>query len=141
MDLLRRVPAPLDARKDIVPVDYVAEALLFLLLHESLRWRRYHISAGEIASVTWREMAAVFARHHGERSEVDLPLAVSSDCPGFKEREWGSFSQLFNVWWFVSHSAAALIRVPTKNPPACNNNVDRDNGRPLTRNREVDMWR
>jgi nucleoside-diphosphate-sugar epimerase/glutathionylspermidine synthase len=75
VDLLRRVPAPLDARKDIVPVDYVAEALLFLLFHEPLRWRRYHISAGEGASVTWREMAAVFARHHGERPESPYETA------------------------------------------------------------------
>jgi nucleoside-diphosphate-sugar epimerase/glutathionylspermidine synthase len=81
VDLLRRVPAPLDAYKDIVPVDYVAEALLFLLFREPLRWRRYHISAGESAGVTWREMAAVFARYHGERSEdpyevADFPTLV-----------------------------------------------------------------
>lgn len=75
VDLLRRVPAPLDARKDIVPVDYVAEALLFLLFREPLRWRRYHVSAGESASVTWREMAAVFARHHGERPECPYEMA------------------------------------------------------------------
>lgn len=75
VDLLRRVPAPLDARKDIVPVDYAAEALLFLLFHEPLRWRRYHISAGESASVTWREMAAVFSRYHGERPEDPYELA------------------------------------------------------------------
>jgi nucleoside-diphosphate-sugar epimerase len=75
VDLLRRVPAPLDARKDIVPVDYVAEALLFLLFHEPLRWCRYHISAGESASVTWREMAAVFTRYHGERPGEPYELA------------------------------------------------------------------
>jgi nucleoside-diphosphate-sugar epimerase/glutathionylspermidine synthase len=75
VDLLRRVPAPLDARKDIVPVDYAAEALLFLLFHQPLRWRRYHISAGEGASVTWREMAAVFSRYHGERPEDPYELA------------------------------------------------------------------
>ncbi len=75
VDLLRRVPAALDARKDVVPVDYVAEALLFLLFHEPLRWRRYHVSAGEVASVTWREMAAVFARYHGERPENPYELA------------------------------------------------------------------
>jgi hypothetical protein len=75
VDLLRRVPAPLDTRKDIVPVDYVAEGLLFLLLQSHLRHRRYHISAGEAASVSWREMAAVFARYHGERPEDPYRLA------------------------------------------------------------------
>jgi nucleoside-diphosphate-sugar epimerase/glutathionylspermidine synthase len=69
VDLLRRVPAPLDARKDIVPVDYVAEALLFLLFQQRLRHKRYHISAGQGSAVSWREMAAVFARYYGERPE------------------------------------------------------------------------
>jgi nucleoside-diphosphate-sugar epimerase len=69
VDLLRRVPAPLSSRKDIVPVDYVAEALLFLLFHSRLRYTRYHVSAGETASVSWREMARVFARHYGARPE------------------------------------------------------------------------
>jgi nucleoside-diphosphate-sugar epimerase/glutathionylspermidine synthase len=75
VDLLRRVPAPLDARKDIVPVDYVAEALLFLLFKHPLRHKRYHLSAGDGASVSWREMAAVFARYYGERPETPYQVA------------------------------------------------------------------
>ncbi len=43
---LRRVPVSLATRKDIVPVDYVAEALIHLLLRPVLRHRCYHISAG-----------------------------------------------------------------------------------------------
>jgi nucleoside-diphosphate-sugar epimerase len=69
VDLLRRVPAPLDTRKDIVPVDYVADALIHLLFQPALRERRYHISAGEASAVSWREMAAVLARYHGQRPE------------------------------------------------------------------------
>jgi nucleoside-diphosphate-sugar epimerase len=69
LDLLRRVPAPLDTRKDIVPVDYVAEALLLLLFKPSLCHRRYHISAGSAASVSWREMGAVFDQYHGIRDD------------------------------------------------------------------------
>lgn len=84
LDLLRRVPAPLDARKDIVPVDYVAEALQFLLFRQPLRYKRYHISAGEGSSVTWREMAAVFARHHGERPEN--PYQVTDFSTVVRER-------------------------------------------------------
>jgi hypothetical protein len=34
-----------------------------------LAHRRYHISAGEAAAVSWREMAEVFARYHGPRPE------------------------------------------------------------------------
>jgi nucleoside-diphosphate-sugar epimerase len=69
LDLLRRVPVSLQKRKDIVPVDYVAAALVRLLLRPTLHQRRYHISAGESASVSWREMAEEFSRCHGERPE------------------------------------------------------------------------
>ena len=75
LDLLRRVPACLDAQKDIVPVDYVARALVFLLFKQQLRHDCYHISAGEVSSVSWREMAAVFARYYGERPEIPYQLA------------------------------------------------------------------
>jgi nucleoside-diphosphate-sugar epimerase len=67
--LLRRVASPLARRKDIVPVDYVAEALRFLLFKPQLQHRRYHISAGEVSSVTWREMLDGFADCYGLRSE------------------------------------------------------------------------
>jgi nucleoside-diphosphate-sugar epimerase len=75
LDLLRRVPSPLDARKDIVPVDYVAQALLFLLFHSQLHYHRYHVSVGESASVSWREMAVVFDQYHGERPGDPCQLA------------------------------------------------------------------
>jgi nucleoside-diphosphate-sugar epimerase len=68
VDLLRQVPVPLDTRKDIVPVDYVAEALLLLLLKPELRHPRYHVSAGEAGGVSWREMAAAFAECSGGRT-------------------------------------------------------------------------
>jgi nucleoside-diphosphate-sugar epimerase len=70
VDILRRVPAPMETRKDIVPVDYVAKALTFLLFNQSLRHQRYHISAGEAAGVSWAEMAEVFARCSGRLSEA-----------------------------------------------------------------------
>lgn len=80
--LLRRTSAPLDARKDIVPVDYVAEALLLLLFKPALRHRRYHVSAGETSCVTWREMAEAFARCYGESPDdpyrvVDFQTVVN----------------------------------------------------------------
>jgi nucleoside-diphosphate-sugar epimerase len=68
-ELLRRTTCPLDALDDVVPVDYVADALLFLLFKPELRHRRYHISAGEGSSVTWREISAEFSRHYGDRPE------------------------------------------------------------------------
>jgi len=69
LDLLRRVPVPLQTRKDIVPVDYTAEALALLLLKPALRWRRYHVSAGESACVSWQEMAVEFAHCRDEPAQ------------------------------------------------------------------------
>jgi nucleoside-diphosphate-sugar epimerase len=63
--ILRRFPVPPHVRKDIVPVDYAAQALARLLLKPSLRYRRYHVAAGEFASVSWEEMAAKFAECNG----------------------------------------------------------------------------
>jgi nucleoside-diphosphate-sugar epimerase len=67
LHLLGCVPAPLETRKDIVPVDYVADALLHLLFRPGLRHTRYHISAGQAAGVSWQEIFDGFARHHGRR--------------------------------------------------------------------------
>jgi nucleoside-diphosphate-sugar epimerase len=72
LELLRRLPAPPDTRKDIVPVDYTAEALALLLLKPALRYRRYHISAGESAGVSWLEIMAELARCRGERHKEPL---------------------------------------------------------------------
>lgn len=43
-------PFELDDRRDVVPVDYVADALAFLIEHERPRFRTYHVSAGKSAS-------------------------------------------------------------------------------------------
>jgi nucleoside-diphosphate-sugar epimerase len=59
--LLDRINCSVDLLNDIVPVDYTADALLMLLLKPSLQYRRYHVSAGQTASVTWREISAAFA--------------------------------------------------------------------------------
>jgi nucleoside-diphosphate-sugar epimerase len=82
LDLLRRSPGPLDRRRDIVSVDYTASALVHLLGKPDLRHRRYHISAGEAANVSWREIATEFAACYGERAEepyrvVDFAELVS----------------------------------------------------------------
>jgi len=68
-DLLRRLTCSLDAFDDSVPVDYVAKALLHLMFKPQLRYRCYHISAGEGSSVTWREIASAFSQCYGERPD------------------------------------------------------------------------
>ena len=50
------VPAPPNARLDIVPVGYVGDAVERLIRRESLRHNRYHISAGPRASVTCSDL-------------------------------------------------------------------------------------
>ena len=75
--LLRRIPFAPETRRDLVPVDYVAQALVLLLFKPELRHRRYHISAGESRAVSWQQMAAVFADCYGASEEpyrqVDFP--------------------------------------------------------------------
>lgn len=58
--LLQRTTFPLDSLDDVVPVDYVAEALLLLLFKADLRYRRYHLSTGAGSAVSWHEIAAAF---------------------------------------------------------------------------------
>jgi nucleoside-diphosphate-sugar epimerase len=45
-------PFSLDDRRDVVPVDYVADALQFLLTFERPRFDTYHLSAGAVGSDT-----------------------------------------------------------------------------------------
>lgn len=49
---LRCGPFSLHDRRDVVPVDYVAEALQFLLMLERPQFDTYHLSAGALASDT-----------------------------------------------------------------------------------------
>jgi nucleoside-diphosphate-sugar epimerase len=84
-DLLRRLTCPLDTYDDVVPVDYVAEALLHLLFKPHLRYRRYHISAGEGSSSTWQEISSAFSQCYGERA--DNPYRIVDFATIERERE------------------------------------------------------
>jgi len=59
-DALGMTTSTPETRIDVVPVDYVAEALRRLLIKPKLLNSTYHISAGEESSCTWREIAAAF---------------------------------------------------------------------------------
>jgi len=69
VDLLRRYARPLETCEDVIPVDYAAQALLFLMEKPELRHRRYHVSAGLKSSVNWHQIEAVFAECYGLRPE------------------------------------------------------------------------
>lgn len=60
-DALGMITCEADARMDVIPVDYAAEALRHLLLKPQLHHSAYHIAAGEESCCTWREIAAAFA--------------------------------------------------------------------------------
>jgi len=85
-DLLRRLTCPLDSFDDVVPVDYVANALLHLLFKPALRHRRYHISAGEGSSVSWHEIAATFTQCVGERPNNPYEVVPFSAIEQDEER-------------------------------------------------------
>jgi nucleoside-diphosphate-sugar epimerase len=84
-DSLRRLTCPLDTFDDVVPVDYVANALLHLLFKPDLRYRCYHVSAGEGSSATWHDIAAAFAQCYGGRP--DNPYRIVDFATIERERE------------------------------------------------------
>src|SRR5207244_10564816 len=55
-------PFPDSTRRDIVPVDWVAEAIIRLLFLRDPKFARYHLSAGEDRATTWSEIREAFAR-------------------------------------------------------------------------------
>lgn len=71
---LNFAPFPPERRKDLVPVDHVAKALLFLLGRPSLAHRAYHISAGSTAE-SWTRIAAALATAYGIRHKTPPRLA------------------------------------------------------------------
>jgi nucleoside-diphosphate-sugar epimerase len=82
VDLLRRTTFSLDLLNDVIPVDYAATALMWLLLQPNLRHKRYHLSSGATHSVSWRALAEEFANCYGARMdnpyrEVDFPTLVA----------------------------------------------------------------
>lgn len=59
-DALRMVTAPLTSRIDVVPVDYVALALLHLVQAKKLHHNTYHLGAGEAGSCSFAEIDEAF---------------------------------------------------------------------------------
>jgi nucleoside-diphosphate-sugar epimerase len=56
-------PFPTLHRRDIVPVDWVASAIVNLLFKSNLREHCYHVSAGEASAVPWAQICETFARY------------------------------------------------------------------------------
>jgi nucleoside-diphosphate-sugar epimerase len=81
-------PSPLAARRDVVPVDYVADALAFLLSLECPRFTTYHVSAGDAAAVTLEQILACFGAPPAWRTSTPGELAEMGDAiPGLGRTE------------------------------------------------------
>lgn len=76
-DALRMITCSPDARIDIVPVDYVAEALRHLLFKPTLLHKTYHIAAGEESCSTWRQIGAAFAAARGAVKQTAIAGGAS----------------------------------------------------------------
>jgi nucleoside-diphosphate-sugar epimerase len=78
--MLEKFTYEFDDPIDVVPVDYVAEAILHLLSKPELQHNIYHISAGQQGASTFREIDAAMAEGFGrspvgeryQRTSVDV---------------------------------------------------------------------
>lgn len=67
-------PCEFDTRIDVVPVDYVADALLMLARKPALAHDQYHITAGEAAACSFREIDAAMATTLGRQRRTDYRM-------------------------------------------------------------------
>jgi len=68
---LGRAPFHHNDLRDVVPVDYVRDALHFLMFAGHLKHRVYHISAGPYRSARWGDLLSVFAKYGQACSPVE----------------------------------------------------------------------
>jgi nucleoside-diphosphate-sugar epimerase len=85
-DALRLLTCPLDSRDDVVPVDWVADALLLLLFKPELRHDCYHLSAGSTSSVCWQDIAMALAECYGRRPETPYQIVSTSRLASLRDR-------------------------------------------------------
>lgn len=72
-------PCEFDTRIDVVPVDYVADALLMLAYKPTLAYDQYHITSGEAAACSFREIDAAMATALGRPRRTDYQMLPYED--------------------------------------------------------------
>jgi nucleoside-diphosphate-sugar epimerase len=95
---LRCGPFELEDRRDIVPVDYVAEAIDFISRIEQPKFGTYHISAGARSSVTLAEVLTL----------IDERRASTVDWRRVSARELGRIAALLEATTNAKHLALGL---------------------------------
>jgi nucleoside-diphosphate-sugar epimerase len=84
-DALAMITCSPEARMDVVPVDYVAQALQHLIFKPRLMNSTYHISAGEDTCCTWKEIAEAFAATRVPAEPAMIPgLGVITATEGYR---------------------------------------------------------
>ncbi len=86
-DAMQRLMGSPDGIIDVVPVDFVARALLHLLLKPTLAHRTYHVSCGPGWCPSFRQISAAFGRALGDDRPSDrYQIATYDDLVGLQGR-------------------------------------------------------
>ncbi|MDB4989694.1 MAG: hypothetical protein JWN04_4872 [Myxococcaceae bacterium] len=87
LERVRLLAGGVDASLDVVPADYVAEALQHLTFADTLRHRAYHISAGEESRAPIRELARRLADASSEPHRgADYTVIRGEDVGLYRQR-------------------------------------------------------
>jgi thioester reductase-like protein len=116
-----RSPFPLDYKIDVLPADYVAQAIAYLGLKKELAFSRYHIAAGSEFSNTFLEIMNTFRKC--ARQELNTPLVVTID-------HYAENKDKFNEW-FGPGNPRLILRAINLYYNFANLNVTFDNSRLL----------
>jgi nucleoside-diphosphate-sugar epimerase len=88
---LKSFPCSLVQKIDVVPVDYVADALYLLLTKKNLKFSNYHISAGIKMSSSFEELNIGLAKAVGRKPISDYQQKSVSEILAMRE----NFTELF----------------------------------------------
>lgn len=116
-----RSPFPLDFKIDVLPADYVAQAIAYLGLKEELAFSRYHIAAGSEFSNTFLEIMNTFMKCAGQ--ELNTPPVVPI-------KHYAENKDKFNEW-FGPGNPRLILRAINLYYNFANLNVTFDNSRLL----------
>ncbi len=90
-DAVRMVTAPLTSKIDVVPVDFVASALIHLARAKKLQHQTYHLGSGEATSCSFGELDKAFSKAMKRKDTHDFHEATFQDAAALQPQ----FHELF----------------------------------------------